>query len=157
AHSPSLAPVALEMSKSMSLHPADVAGAPLNPVLRCVGSWISRIQSRLERLPNPLRVVRMQPLRNYVFDGYIARRSVENLLRASVTRDHATKRIILPPPELGCVESQLQTLFAGAQRMLRSLALIDVLDHSEVAHGVAGFVADEVRSRVRPNRGSVFA
>src|SRR5215470_20276406 len=40
--------------------------------------------------------------------------------------------------------------------MLRSLALIDVLDHSEVAHGVAGFVADEVRSRVRPNRGSSY-
>src|SRR5258708_15983463 len=117
AREPSLTPGALEISKPMSLHPADLAVSPLNPVLMRVRLRIGGIERRLAVRPNPFRVVRMHPLHE-LLDRRLVSGKIENFLYARIHRDHAVERIVLPPPELGCVEGKLQTIFAVAQQIL---------------------------------------
>jgi hypothetical protein len=58
AHDLSLRPGTLEIGKPMSLHPADLAVSPLNPVLMRVRLRIGGIKSRRDSRPNPLNVVK---------------------------------------------------------------------------------------------------
>src|SRR6266478_4188973 len=79
AHELSLTPGALKISKPMSLHPADLAVAPLNSVLMRVRLRIGGIERRLAVGPNPFRVVRMHPLHELP-DRRLVSRKIENLL-----------------------------------------------------------------------------
>src|SRR5258708_26533107 len=67
------------------------------------------------------------------------------------------ERIVVPPPELGCIESELQAIFARPQLLLRLLAGANVHDHGHAAQGPAGLVADDVGRHPRPNHISVLA
>src|SRR5262245_35216369 len=66
------------------------------------------------------------------------------------------ERIVLPPPEPGCVESELQAIFASLQLLLYLLARGDILDHGHGAQRPAGLVAHDIGRHPYPNRRSVF-
>src|SRR5215470_14797684 len=105
----SLVPDALETNKRMALCPADLAISPPVPELVGVGLQIGGIERRFDVRPNPCYVIGMHPpleLLNIcpVFGN------VEHLFDATIPPDEATDRIVLPRPELGCVEGQLQTI-----------------------------------------------
>src|SRR6266849_4090349 len=95
AHGPSLTPGALEISKPVHLHPADLAVSPANPVFDRGGLRIDGIDRRLEGRPNPFRVVRMYPLHDLLGNRPILG-DIENLLKARIPRGHALERIVLP-------------------------------------------------------------
>src|SRR5215813_13623233 len=61
-HDLSLRPGTLKISKSMILHPADLAVSPPNPVLDRQGLRIGGIERRLEGWMNPFQVPRVHPL-----------------------------------------------------------------------------------------------
>jgi hypothetical protein len=65
-------------------------------------------------------------------------------------------RVVLPPPELGCVERKLQPIFARLQVLLRLLSRVEILDHSYVAQQPTRPVANDVHRYARPDCGSVF-
>src|SRR6266446_2942245 len=116
AHGPALTPGTLEISKPESLHPADLAVSPPEPELGRGALRFGGIERRLKG-PNPFRVVRMhQP--HDLFDGRLIFGNIENLLRAHIQRDHALVRIVLPRPELGYVDGNLQTRLALAQQVI---------------------------------------
>jgi hypothetical protein len=99
----------------MTLHPADLAVSSPNPVLMVdVRLLIGRSERRLAVRPKPFRVLRMHPLHE-VLDRYFIGGDLENFLKARIPRANAANRIVLPPPELRCVESELQTVFARLQ------------------------------------------
>jgi hypothetical protein len=58
-HGPPLVPVALEIRKPQSLHPADLAASALEPELGRRAIWIDGIEPRLERCQNSFDIVRM--------------------------------------------------------------------------------------------------
>jgi hypothetical protein len=117
----------LEMRKPVSLHPPDLAVPPLNPVFDRIGFRIGGIDRRFHSRPNPFHVVWMHPLRE-LLDVRLVFGNVVYLLRAFIRpQSHAVDWIVLPPPKLGCVEGQLQTIVH--QRLLLLL-----LDGSEFRH-----------------------
>src|SRR5262249_27361984 len=77
AHSPPLRPGALKISKSVSLHPADLAISPPDPELAHGALRIDGIERRLAIRPKPFRVVRMNPLHE-VLDRYLISGQLEN-------------------------------------------------------------------------------
>ena len=105
----------------MSLHPADLAITPPDPEFARGALRIGGIERRLAVRPKPLRVVRMHPLHE-VLDQYLISGHVEDFLKARISRAHPPERIILPPPELGCVERKLQAIFALTQQILCRLS-----------------------------------
>jgi hypothetical protein len=95
----------------MRLHPAERAVSPPNTVLIRVGLPIDGIDPPLAVRPKPFHVVRMHQLLD-LLDRHLPGDNVENFVKSRIPRDHATARIVLPPPKLGCVETKLQTVFA---------------------------------------------
>src|SRR5215831_10822561 len=118
--------------------------------------WIDRMERRLKVRLNHFHIVRMHQLHN-LFDSRLIVGKIENFLTARIPRDDTVERIILPRPELGRVESKLQTIFARQQVLLRLLACADILDHYCVAQWPAGPIANNIGRRARPNHFSVFA
>src|SRR5215468_5700711 len=119
ADSASLGRGILEIRKTVSLHTPDLAVSPLNPVLDRIRFRIGGIERYYDSRPNPFYVVGMHPFRE-LFDVRLVFGNVVYFLYASIRpQGHPVERIVLPPPELGCVEGQLQTMFAH----LRLLAL----------------------------------
>src|SRR6266446_837300 len=121
----------------------------------CKARQESHKERRLASRPKPFRAVRMHPLLD-LLDRRLVRGNIENLLRARIPREHAVARIVLPPPELGCVHGKLQTRLARLQGLLRLLARVNIQDHGCVAQRPAGPVADDVGRHPRPNHVSVF-
>jgi hypothetical protein len=101
----------LEMNKSLHFHPADLGVSPLNPILMCGALRSGRMERCLAVRPKPFGVVWMHQLLQ-IFDRQHIRRNIENLSKTSIPRTHLGEHIVSPPPELGCVEGQLQTIFA---------------------------------------------
>src|SRR5258708_27541258 len=99
-YGPSLAPVALEISKPQSLHPTDLAVCPPKPELGGGALRIDRIEGCLDGRQNLFHVVRIHPLHD-LFDSRLILGKIENFLRARIPREHAVERIVLPRPELG--------------------------------------------------------
>jgi hypothetical protein len=98
AYDPALMPRALKISKSMTLHPADLAVSPPNPVLMVeIRLLIGRIERRLAVCPKPFRVVGMHALHE-LLDRYFVSGHVENSLKAPVPRANAADRIVLHHP-----------------------------------------------------------
>ncbi len=56
--------------------------------------------------------MRTQPVQDEVFDRNVVTGNVEYFFGAPITGYQPATRIVLPPPELGCIEGQLQTIFA---------------------------------------------
>jgi len=50
-----------------------------------------------------------------LFKGRLILGDVENFLRARIAREYVVPRVVLPPPEPGCVKGKLQTVFARLQ------------------------------------------
>src|SRR5262245_40618963 len=78
AYDPALGPRAIKISKSVGLHPADLAVSPPNPVLVVdIRLWIGRIERRFAVRPNPFHVVGMQAVHE-ILDRYFITGHVEN-------------------------------------------------------------------------------
>src|SRR5215831_3344737 len=110
-HRPLFAPGAIEICKPESLSPADLAVSPPKPELGRGPVRIDGIESRLERRQNSFHVVRMDQLYD-LFKSRPVLSNIENFHRARIPRECALERIVLPPPEPGCVHGKLQTIFA---------------------------------------------
>src|SRR5262245_16430959 len=121
AHSMALRPGARKISKPMPLYPANRTVPAPNPVLMGERLRIDGIERRLAVRPKPFRVVRMHPLHD-LFDRCLVGGKIENFLCPRIHRDYVAERIVLPPSELGCVESELQAIFARLQVPLRRLS-----------------------------------
>ncbi len=121
AHGPALRPGALKISKSITLRPADRAVSPPNPELMGVRLRIGGIERSPAVRREPCCVVGMHPFHE-ILDRYFIRSHIENFLKARIPRANTAKRIVLPPPEPGCIESELQTVFARLQVVLRRLS-----------------------------------
>jgi hypothetical protein len=84
------------------------------------------------------------------FDRYLIGGKIENFLGASIHRDYAAVWIVLPPPELGCIKSELQPVFAPLQLIFARLQVMlrrlspgggsSKLRHEGVDLGDRGFV-----------------
>src|SRR5262249_23248260 len=129
AHSLSLTPVALEISKPQGLHPADLATSPPEPKLGRGALRIGGIKPRPEGRRNAFRIVRMSPLHD-LFKSHLIFGNAENFLRARIPGEYAAERIVLPPPEPSCVHGKLETRLARLQVLLRLLARVEILDDS---------------------------
>src|SRR5262249_49328086 len=81
AHGPALRPGALKISKSVSLHPTDLAISPPDPELARGALRVGGIERRLAIRPNSFRIIRMHPPHE-VLDRYLISGQVENLLKA---------------------------------------------------------------------------
>src|SRR5215470_13647185 len=79
----SLTPFALEISKPMGLHPADLAISPPEPELDRVGLRIDRIERRLSGRPKQFRVVWMHALP-------ISSTGVSSAVTSKISRDRAS-------------------------------------------------------------------
>ena len=152
---PSLMPNALKISKSMSLYPADFTVLPLDPILMRVGFWIGGIERRLAARPKQFRIVRMHPLLDF-FNRHRVGDDIENFLKAPIPRDHAVERIVLPPPEPGCTEGELESCPARPQSLLRLLARAKILRHDCVAQRPTELVTDSVHRCPHPDDRSIF-
>src|SRR5262245_53412600 len=134
---------AVKISTTTTLHPTDLSVFPHDPVLVDIGLRIDGIERRLADRPKPFHVVRMHPLQE-LFDRHLIVGKIANFLSACIERVYAVDRIVLPPPELGRVESKLQTCLARVQVLLRLLARVEILDHSYIAQVSARRIADDV-------------
>src|SRR5712692_7048989 len=142
ARGPALRPGALKISKSITLRPADLAVSPPNPKLMGVRLRIGGIEGSLAIRREPCHVVRMHPLHE-ILDRYFVGSHIENFLKARIPRANAAERIVLPPPEPGCIESELQTVFARLQVVFRRLSpggSPAKLRHEGIDLGDRGFV-----------------
>src|SRR5258708_21715046 len=121
-HDPSLRPGTFKIREPMTLYPADRAVLPPNPELMVdVRLRIGGIERRLAVRPKPLRIVRMHPL-NDLIDRYLIGGKIEKFLRPRSHPDYAAVGDLLPPPELGCIQKEVQALFS-------QLELISALLH----------------------------
>src|SRR5215470_2158532 len=96
------------MDKPMSLHPADLAVSPQNPILMREAPRIGVIERCLMVRPKPFHVVRMYQLL-HVVDRHLVNCKIENLFKTCISRDHVVEHIVSPPPKLSCVQGKLQT------------------------------------------------
>src|SRR5258706_3880290 len=112
---PSLRPDTFKIREPVTLYPADRAVLPPNPELVVdVRLRIGGIEGRLAVRPKPLRIVRIHPIHDLT-DRYLIGGKIENFLSPRIHRDYAAVWIVLPPPELGCIKSELQAIFAHLQ------------------------------------------
>src|SRR4029077_9313408 len=118
AHSSSVMPSALEISKPMHLHPTDLAASPSEPKLVRRAPRIDGIKRGIKVRLNHFHVVRMDPLHD-LLDRYLISGNIENLLKARIPRDQAADRIVPPPPEQSSIERKLHAIFACLQVLLR--------------------------------------
>src|SRR5262249_5161223 len=121
AYGQALRPGTLKVSKSVSLHPTDLTISPPDPELAGGVLRIGRIERRLAIRPKPFVVVRMHALHE-VSDRYLISGQVKIFLKARISRANVAERIVPPPPESGCIESELQAVFARLQVMFRRLS-----------------------------------
>ncbi len=97
------------------------------PELGRVVLRVGGIDRRFDGRPNPFYVIRMHPPPE-LLDICPVFSNFEHLFQASIPPDDATDRIVLPPPEQGCVQGKLQTIFAVLQ-VLRRLLPLDCKAH----------------------------
>src|SRR5260221_658833 len=149
AHGPALGPGAFEIGEPQGLHPADLAVCPPEPELGGGALRIAGIERCLDGCQDLFHVVRMHPLHD-LLDSRLTFGKVEDFLSARIPAEHAVARIVLPRPELGCVEGKLETVFTRFHVLLRSLARLEVLDHGHVAQWPAKRITDDIDRRLRP-------
>src|SRR4029077_3772648 len=122
AYDPSLRPSTRKICEPIPFHPADLAiSSPYSVFVMDVRLGIGRIERLLAVGPKPFHVVGMHAL-DEVLDRYFTSSHLENFVKARVPPGYAAQRIELPPSEFGCIEGELQLIFARLQVMLRCMS-----------------------------------